>query len=135
MNTRLKQFIEENIEWIEVASWTTILQKWYEVCSQSNFNRHKEADKDYTELVSVLNSADLHVDKEVETQVVESILTSIINELTIQNKDQTYISIDYIINDALRCSFGFTDAELIEMCIRIIKDKGLELIDLEGFFC
>lgn len=123
MTKRVKQFIEENIETIELARWEELFDTWYdETLEVLNWEDVDEI----SELFKVLET--LNVTKETTSAdrkaVIEKHVEEIVNDIQHNNYNRTYawhVKWDRILYE-LNSHLGFTHSELFDILSEIDID-------------
>jgi hypothetical protein len=115
MTKEVKEFIEDNIEAIEVGDWSQIIDLWYSSCANNFFT----ADVDFLELADVFKTAGINFMIETEN-IRKEFLYSIICQIIEDKLELAKFSGKSEIKKAdismqIDCNLGYTEEELDQL--------------------
>ena len=130
MTDSVKEFIESNIDDIEDADWSTVIESWYEYASSDFFC----SDDYFVEFAETLQTAGIDfmrltetARKEFMSNIVDQILHDELESMSFRGKDEVKKS-DILLN--IDCDLGFTEQELD----KIMEDVAVNSYNLEPDF-
>lgn len=128
MTKEVQEFIENNIDVIEMNDWEEVIELWYSSCANNFFT----ADVDFLELADVFKTAGINFMIETENirkEFLYSIICQIIEDKLELAKVYEKSEINKLdISMQIDCNLGFTEEELD----KLIKEVAVHSFALKS---